>query len=75
MIESEFSKFAKVSEDNQYILELIKLLSCKFIERAELERTELVNFIIEKLTTDRGTAEKLLEYLEKYGVISKVIYK
>lgn len=75
LIESEFSKFAKVSEDNQYILELIKLLSCKFIERAELERTELVNFIIEKLTTDRGTAEKLLEYLEKYGVISKVIYK
>lgn len=75
LIESEFSKYTKISADNQYVLELIKLLSIKFIEHAELERAGLIDLTVDELKTDRCTAEKLLEYLEKYGVLSKVVYK
>lgn len=73
LLEAEFCvRTSSVSECDQYILRAIQMLAPAFTTNARLERLELIESLAHYLLIDRDRAKLLLQFLEDYGVISRV---
>lgn len=75
LVDNEFSKFSKINKDNQYVLKFITLLALEFARKMELEREEIINLAITEFKCERNVIESLIQYLEKYGIIYRIIHK
>lgn len=74
-IQTEYNRAKGLSNRNQSIFESIVAISNCFLTQRSLERYELIDEISAKVKVDSTNAERLLEYLEEYGVLSSFCKK
>lgn len=74
-IQTEFNSFEGLAEKSQSVFQSIVALSKCFLHQSSIERAALVDSISEHTGEDKRTGEKLLDYLEKYGVVSSFCEK
>lgn len=69
-IENEFGLKENISVKNQYILRSVLLLSDLFLENKTLERSIVISKFSDNITTYEQHSEKIMQYLEDYGILS-----
>ena len=70
LIENEFAKEEKISIKNQYILRAILELSNLFLKSKSIEYSDVISYLISNLGTTQQQCERVLQYLENYGILS-----
>lgn len=70
LIENEFAKEEKISIKNQYILRAILELSNLFLKSKSIEYSDVISYLISNLATTQQQCERVLQYLENYGILS-----
>jgi len=74
-IEFEFNSKKGTSARNQYIFKTITVLSKCFLEKGQIERTELLAVVKEYVNVTNEIAENILECLELYGIVGSFCKK
>lgn len=69
-IENEYCKKVGQPVKNQYVLQAIFLLSKEYVNSVRLERSVLEDLLTNSLKMTMDSADRLIDYLESYGVLS-----
>ena len=72
LIEEEYCAKESVATENQYILKTITAIAKNYLKVHQIERANLISLVSEAIDVARETAEKILQYLENYGILSSV---
>lgn len=74
-IQNEFNLKENNSARNQCVFKAIIALSRCFIKQDQIERADLLTVLIDQVRVNDEIAERILDHLESYGIVSSICKK